>query len=188
MVPRHGSSAFCAPHLAELLSGTPWLDDLHAFDPRSPNREHGRLSLVRRLRRDRFDLALLLTNSLDTAVMAWLGGAGQRVGYARDGRSWFLTRRIPALRDGHRYRAAPMVESYLALSRAIGCPEESPRLELSVTPQESEQAARVWRDLGLRSDGRVVALNSTGAYGSAKLWPVEPLRLSGAADRGKARS
>ncbi len=66
-----------------------------------------------------------------------------------------------------------MVESYLALARAIGCPQESPRLELNVTAAESEQAARVWRDLGLRTDGRVVALNSTGAYGAAKLWPAE---------------
>lgn len=161
------------PHLAELLSGTPWLDELHAFDPRSPHSEHHRLALVRRLRRDRFDLALLLTNSFDTAVMAWLGGVGQRVGYARDARSLFLTHRIPAPREGRRYRAAPMVESYLALARAIGCPEESPRLELAVMPVESEQAARVWRDLGLPNDGRVVALNSTGAYGTAKLWPVE---------------
>ncbi len=66
-----------------------------------------------------------------------------------------------------------MVESYLALARAIGCPDESQQLELCVTAREAEQAARVWHDLGLRSDGRVVALNSTGAYGAAKLWPAE---------------
>ena len=46
-------------------------------------------------------------------------------------------------------------------------------MELNVTAAESEQAARVWHDLGLRTDGRVVALNSTGAYGAAKLWPAE---------------
>ena len=100
------------------------------------------MALLARLRRERFDLALLLTNSLHTAVMAWLGGAKQRVGYARDGRSWFLTGRLPPLRDGRGYRPAPMVESYLALARAIGCPDESPRLELAVTAAENEQAAR----------------------------------------------
>ena len=56
----------------------------------------------------------------------------------------------------------------------VGCPDESPQLELCVTPREAEQAARVWHELGLRSDGRVVALNSTGAYEQhAKLWPSE---------------
>ena len=28
------------------------------------------------------------------------------------------------------------------------------------------------RSLGLRRDGRVIAVNSTGAYGAAKLWPL----------------
>jgi ADP-heptose:LPS heptosyltransferase len=37
-----------------------------------------------RRRTERFDLALLLPNSLHVALMAWLGGARQRVGYARD--------------------------------------------------------------------------------------------------------
>jgi heptosyltransferase II len=161
------------PHLAELLSGTTWIDDVHPFDPRSRRRELGRLALLGRLRRERFDMALLLTNSLHTAVMAWLGGAKKRVGYARDGRSWLLTDRVQPLRNGREYAPLPMVESYLALARAMGCPDESPRLELALTSEESEHAGRAWRDLGLRTDGRVIALNSTGAYGSAKLWPAD---------------
>jgi heptosyltransferase-2 len=110
---------------------------------------------------------------LHTAALAWLGGARQRVGYARDGRSLLLTRPVPVARVGRRFLPLPMAESYLALARAIGCPEESPQLELNVTAAESQQAARVWRDLGLRTDGRVIALNSTGAFGTAKLWPAE---------------
>ncbi len=161
------------PQLAELLNGSDWLDEQLPFDPKSRRREHGRLALIARMRRQRFDIALLLTNSLHTAALAWLGGARQRVGYARDGRSLLLTKPIEAARVGRQFLPLPMVESYLALARAIGCPEESPQLELNVTAAESEQAARVWRDLGLRTDGRVVALNSTGAYGTAKLWPAE---------------
>ena len=161
------------PQLAELLTGSDWLDEQFPFDPKSGRREQGRLALIGRMRRQPFDMALLLTNSLHTAALAWLGGARQRIGYARDGRSLLLTRPLPAARNGRRFRPAPMVESYLALARAIGCPEESPQLELNVTAAESKLAARVWHDLGLRSDGRVVALNSSGAYGAAKLWPSE---------------
>ncbi len=173
------------PQLAELLQGTHWLDEQFPFDPKSGQKGHGRWALIGRMRRQRFDTALLLTNSLHTAVLAWLGGARQRVGYARDGRSLFLTRPVRAAsRPGDQgymvpagarrhFRPAPMVESYLALARAIGCPAEPPQLELNVTAAESDQAARVWRDLGLRTEGRVVAMNSTGAYGTAKLWPAE---------------
>jgi heptosyltransferase II len=161
------------PQLAELLNGSPWLDELVPFDPASSNKENGRLALIGRMRKQRIDLALLLTNSLHSAVLAWLGGARRRVGYARDCRSWFLTDRILALRDGRRFRPTPMVESYLALARAIDCPEEPPKLELTVTAAETAIADRVWQDLGLRTDGRVVALNSSGAYGAAKLWPID---------------
>jgi heptosyltransferase II len=167
------------PHLADLLDGSNWLDAQIPFDPASGRKELGRLALIGRLRRERIDLALLLTNSLHTAALAWLGGARQRVGYARDGRSWLLTGRVPAaghhvpMVGGRKFRPSPMVESYLTLARAIGCPVETPQLELKVTAAENAQAERVWRDLGLRTDGQVVALNSTGAYGEAKLWPVE---------------
>jgi len=161
------------PQLAELLHGSNWLDEQFLFDPKSGYKEFSRLALVGRMRQQRFDRALLLTNSLHTAALAWLGGARERVGYARDGRSLLLTNRVPAARDGRQFRPAPIVESYLALSRAIGCPEESPQLELKVTAAESNQAARVWRELGLRTDGQVVAINSSGAYGAAKLWPAE---------------
>ncbi len=161
------------PQLAELLGGSHWLDEQFPFDPQSGRKKYGGLALIGRMRRQRFDIALLLTNSLHTAVLAWLGGARQRVGYARDGRSLLLTKPLRTARVGRQFLPVPMAESYLALARAVGCPEESPQLELNVTAAESEQAERVWRDLGLRTDGRVVALNSSGAYGTAKLWPIE---------------
>jgi len=161
------------PQLAKLLHGSDWLDEQLPFDPKSGKKEFGRLALVGHMRRQRFDVALLLTNSLHTAALAWLGGARQRVGYARDGRSLLLTNPVQAARDGRQFRPVPMVESYLALARAIGCQEESLQLELNVTAAERTQAERVWHDLGLRTDGRVVVLNSSGAYGAAKLWPAE---------------
>ena len=100
------------PQLAELLHGSDWLDEQFPFDPKSGRREHGRLALIGRMRRQRFDMALLLTNSLHTAALAWLGGARQRVGYARDGRSLLSDqagpprpatgRRLPAGADGRK--------------------------------------------------------------------------------------
>ena len=99
------------PQLAELLCGSDWLDEQFLFDPKSPQREEGRLALIGRMRRQRFDMALLLTNSFHTAMLAWLGGARQRVGYARDGRSLLLTKPVPATRKGRQFRPAPMVES-----------------------------------------------------------------------------
>lgn len=161
------------PNLAELLIGTRWLDEPWYFDPSSGHSEWGRMALIRQMRRQRFDMALLLTNSLHTALLAWLGGAKERVGYVRDCRGHLLTGRLYPRRDGRRVRPAPMVDVYMELARSLGCGPESPRLELVATETEQCQAKRIWQALGLRTDGRVIALNSTGAYGAAKVWPPQ---------------
>jgi heptosyltransferase-2 len=102
-----------------------------------------------------------------------LGGAGQRIGYVRDGRGLLLTGKLYPRRCGGRLLPAPMVASYLALAEAIGCRPEPPRLELATVEAEENLGARIWRDLRLRTDGRVIALNCSGAYGAAKRWPLE---------------
>jgi heptosyltransferase-2 len=65
-----------------------------------------------------------------------------------------------------------MVDYYLGLAYAVGCPSEDRRLELATTPRDEAAADATWRQHGLR-DGRVVVLNSSGAFGAAKLWPIE---------------
>ena len=106
------------PQLAELLQGSHWLDEQFPFDPKSGHKGHGRLALIGRMRRQRFDMALLLTNSLHTAVLAWLGGARQRVGYARDGRSLFLTRPVRVSADQD-YRVPAGISGPRRWSKAI---------------------------------------------------------------------
>lgn len=161
------------PYLAQVLDGTDWLDEQWYYDPRAKQPELRFRAFARRMRRERWDAAVLLTNSLRTALLAWLGGARRRVGYARYGRSLLLTQRLHLLRDGWRVRPSPMVDCYLKLAEAMGCPPESPRLELATTAVDEESAEGVWQRLDLRRDGRVVLLNSSGAFGAAKLWPVE---------------
>jgi heptosyltransferase-2 len=158
--------------LADLFTGTNWLDELWYFDPASSHAEWGRMALVNRLRRARFDVAVLLTNSLHTALLAWLGGAKERIGYVRDLRGPLLTRKLFPPRLGRRLLPTPVVQTYLSLAEAAGCSPGSPRLELAVTRAERELADRIWHELGLRQ-GRVIALNSSGAYGAAKVWPPE---------------
>ena len=161
------------PYLADVLAGTPWLDEQWFFNPRAKDRSLRWRAVARRMRAERFELAALLTNSLRTAWVAWLGGAKERIGYVRYGRGPLLTGKLYPRRVGRRLVPAPMVETYLDVARAIGCGEESPRLELATLPGDERSADAAFKGLGLRGDGRVVALNSSGAYGGSKLWPVE---------------
>ena len=161
------------PYLAETLGGTPWLDEQWYFDPRAKDAQVRMRAIVGRMRQARFDVAVLFPNSFRTGLMAFLAGARERVGYVRYGRGPLLTTRLYPERRGRHLVPQPTVDTYLGLAEALGCPPESPRLELATTAVEENIAERVWHNLGLRDDGRVIALNSSGAFGAAKLWPTE---------------
>jgi heptosyltransferase-2 len=161
------------PYLIDILGGTDWFDELWPFDPMAKDRSIRDWSVGRRMRREEFDTAVLLTNSLRTAMMAWLSRAKRRIGYARYWRGPLLTDKLSYRRFQGRILPEPMVESYLAVARALGCGEESPRLELRTTEADERSADAVFAKLNLRTDRRVVLLNSSGAFGGAKLWPVE---------------
>lgn len=161
------------PHLGEVLAGTPWLDEQVLYDPRSQAAAHRAWQVIRRLRTLRLDTAVLLTNSLRTALVAWLGGASERIGYVRGGRGWLLNRKLMPRRQHGRFVPAPVLDYYLDLAYALGCPPEPPRLELATSRHDERAADQAWRRLGLAPQERVVAFNSSGAFGAAKLWPSE---------------
>ncbi len=161
------------PYLADVLAGTGWLDEQWLFDPHAKDRGLHGWAVARRMRAERFDVAVLLSNSLRTAIVAWLGGAKERIGYVRYGRGPLLTGKLYPRRVGRDLVPRPVVETYLELARVLGCGEQSPRLELVTVEADERSADGVFQRLGLPSDGGVVALNSSGAYGAAKLWPVE---------------
>lgn len=170
------------PHVAAALDGTDWLNDQLIYDRRSKQPEHRGWRFVRTLRQQRFDTVMLMTNSLRTGLLAWLSGAGKRIGYDCYGRGPLLTRgfQYPRHTQAERCRvtAFPMVDFYNNLVEgAFGCPVDS-RLELATTPADELAADGAWKRLGLSSD--VVVFNCSGAYGSAKLWPVENFAALGA--------
>lgn len=158
------------PYVADVLAGTTWLDEQFTYQPR---RWASNLALVRQLRERNIDTALLLTNSLHTAALAYLGGAKTRLGYRRGGRSWLLNRQLDPPRVGGKFVPAPVLDYYLELAYALGCKVESPQLELSTLPEDEHQANETWRRLDLPPKGEVIALNNGGAFGAAKLWPTD---------------
>ena len=54
----------------------------------------GRLKLAAQLRGGGFDLAILLQNAFDAALIAWLARIPRRIGYKSDGRGLLLTRGV----------------------------------------------------------------------------------------------
>jgi heptosyltransferase-2 len=155
------------------VEGAPWFDDLIPFDAKARDRGARTWAVLRRLRAERADVAVLFPNSWRPALLAVLAGIPRRIGYIRGGRGLLLTDRLsyPCGRDGRRV-PTPIVASYLALARRLGCPSDSLLPELFTTAADEEAADNAWARLGLIG-APVVCLNTGGAYGPAKSWPVE---------------
>jgi len=120
------------------------------------------------LRRTGSDTAVLLPNSLQTALMARQAGIPERWGYRRGFRRWLLTRAIP--RPGGLVHQA---DYYRRLVAALGVAngERVPTLEV---PAALVDAARDLLTAGGWTPGtRLLGIAPGAAYGGAKRWPPE---------------
>jgi heptosyltransferase-2 len=161
------------PYVADVLAGTNWLDELLPYDRKSRDAAQHFSGVCEQLRARQLDIAVLLTNSLSSAWLAWRSGARRRIGYARNGRSLLLTERLIAPRVGWNWAPISAVDYYLELAYALDAPLEPRRLELATTPADEQAADRAWAKLGLARASRVVAISTGGAFGAAKRWPDE---------------
>jgi lipopolysaccharide heptosyltransferase II len=120
-------------------------------------------------------LALLLTESFSSALLAWLAGVPERIGFAAEGRGFLLTRRVS--RPGAARSTARAAE-YRHLAAAAGLEPRSEFPTLKATPEESESGRASLDRAGLAGAGYLVVAPGA-SYGPAKQW--EPRRFARAA-------
>jgi heptosyltransferase-2 len=160
------------PVIAQVLDGLRCFDTWFTWCPGGPKKTERTWTVLRALRRERPDMAVLLTNSFHSAVVARMTGASRRVGYRRDGRGWLLTDAIQPAKSGRRFIPSPMIDYYLELPYRLGCPREGYRLDLATTAADERAADAVWQLYGLHRAARLILLNPGAAYGQAKCWPA----------------
>jgi heptosyltransferase II len=163
----------CKPYVAGVLDGAPWFDGLEFLDRCGP-RQNRWPGVAWRLRRMRFDLAVLLANTFRSALVAWLAGCRRRVGFVRHGRGVLLTDRFQfAIGPAGALRPSPIIDDYNRLAQAVGCPRPGYRMELCTTAADEQKADAVWEKFRLGDRPEVICLNPGAAFGASKLWPAE---------------
>ena len=164
--------AVARPYVAGLLGGAPWFDEHLWLDPKGAWGQSN-LAVARQLRRRGIDLAVLMPNSLRSALVAWLGGCRRIVGFERFGRRWMLTDALAPVRDEcGRLKPVPIIDDYNRLAEAAGCAAPGHRLELFTTDHDERDADAVWDRFDLSRRREVVLLNPGAAFGAAKHWSL----------------
>lgn len=155
----------------------PWVADLYAREavcdkviPYLPAAGRGdwiaKLSAGRGLASEKFDTAVLLPNSFESALVAKLAGIPRIIGYNRDGRGLLLTDAIPVCKE-HRHERF----YYLELLKRAGLIAEFPVDDgVRLTPAP-EAGAALLKARGIALP--VIGVSPGAAYGNAKRWLPE---------------
>ena len=151
------------PWVAGLFASAPFVDKVWT-EPK-PVTLTDWTRTARKIRLGNFDAAVLLPNSFESALMTFLAGVPQRIGYATDGRSWMLTTSLkPSREERHQ------IYYYLDLVKMLRAEAVQPSIEISATAEERAEARRLLKQGGIPAGTAFLVLNPGAAYGSAKRW------------------
>jgi len=156
------------PWVADVFKKSPHIDRVIPYYKKTTH--HGLAGMYRlsqELKKENFDLAILLQNAFEAALITYMAGIPLRAGYSRDCRGLLLTHAI-ALKKNR--KTIHQVHYYQGLLADLGLKIGSDELFLEVGEKEKEQAVKL---LGNKHPGPIIGLNPGAAYGPAKRWPAE---------------
>ena len=120
------------------------------------------------IRRTGADTAVLLPNSLQTALVARRAAIPERWGYRRSLRGWLLTRAVPRPRG-----LVHQTDYYRHLVAALGIANGDRVPRLDVPAGVVDGARDMLAGAGCTPGARLLGIAPGAAYGGAKRWPPE---------------
>jgi lipopolysaccharide heptosyltransferase II len=163
------------PAAAPIVGGNPHLDEIVVIPlSRGLGRLRDDVRVARRLRRQRFDVAIDLHGGPRSAWLTWTSGAPTRIGYTIKGRSWMYTHAVPRAADLTPRHSVQNQWDLLRPLRIAACDASRDAVEMT---EDSTAAARV--DERLRSagigPGNAVVVIHVSAGNPFRRWPAESL-------------
>jgi heptosyltransferase-2 len=163
-----------APGSSDVVQGVPYVDEMIYWDPLTIHADSrgshrtlsAKIAFLKDLRRRHFNKVYVLKRSLSSAVIAWLSGAHQRIGFDTEGRGLLLTTRVPYRHDIHE------VKNFLNILTADGINVKDDFLEIWTNREEEERVERILADAGVPPSARLAAIHPFSAV-TQRGWPLE---------------
>jgi len=172
-------SLLVRPWVKDVYSAVDFVDEVIEYDKAGIHSGcTGFRRLASNLRQQRFSLAIILQNAFEAALLSWCARIPIRIGYARDGRSAFLShpcRTDPEVQKVHQ------VYYYLGILSGIGLTEPRlwmrkeyhPSIKIGVTDSDRNSAREALQSHGVQEGEILVGVNPGAFYGGAKRWLPE---------------
>jgi len=155
------------PRCKEILETNTRINELIVFDENGSEKTFwGKLNFAFKLRKEEFDTAFILHRSLARALITFIAGINERVGYDTKGRGFLLTKRLNSpTEDIHK------VEYFLGLAKAIGADTSKKDYEFFITEPDRKRADCILEANGVYYDDKFAVLNPGGNW-MPKRWPA----------------
>ena len=168
--PKASITAMCRRPICALLEQEEAIDELFCFaKPANGFLRREQRDLIGKLQTGKYDVGILLTNSLSSAWWFWQGNVKRRIGFRGHFRSWLLSDSL-AREEEHQ------VESYKRLLHPLGISKSKTAPRLTVSEEEVQASKQLLYQRGYREGKTLIGINPGAAYGSAKCWPMERFR------------
>jgi heptosyltransferase-2 len=167
------------PWVAEIFEKNPVVDGVVIYQsPGIHQGLRGKWRLAQQLKGEGFELAILLQNAFEAALISFLAGIPRRAGYDTDARGFLLTH--PVAMTG-RIKREHQVDYYLGMVGSLGFQPVHSVPSLQVSAARQEEAKRKLESFGFGESQGLVGISPGATYGSAKEW--FPERYAELADR-----
>ena len=165
-------TAMCQANIAPLFSYDPNIEEVFSYKrPSGWIHRHKHFDLIEELRKGKYDLGVLLTNSLSSAWWFWRGHVKNRIGYATNARSLLLNKAVSFPKNMEKQH---LVQTYKTLLDPLGLPKSDSKPKLYLAPKEIQETQELLRRLNIDiSHHKLIGINPGAAYGSAKCWLPE---------------
>lgn len=169
--PKAHITVMCLKSMASLFSCDQDVDAVLPFErPKGKHKRQLKHDIIKKLKEGNFDVGLLLTNSFSSAFWFWQAGIKERIGFAKDARSIFLTKSITHLPS---WQSFHQVDVYKMLVNQFGITKSRTNPRLFCSAKEMQQAQLLLKNYGVGRSDALVGINATASYGDAKCWLPE---------------
>jgi heptosyltransferase-2 len=164
--PHSHLSFLLIPETKNCLENNPHLNEILVYDKRKKWGLKQFLRILGEVRRRDFDLAVIPHRSLRSALLAYLAGIKQRIGFNRSAGSALLTHKIAYLNNIHE------VDRNLSLLSDLSTNLKDISPELFPSPEDYNYVCRLLDESGIRENDKLACI-APGSIWSTKRWLPE---------------
>jgi heptosyltransferase II len=152
----------------EVLKNNPRINEIIVYDEYGKHKSlWAKIKFIRYLRKKHFDSVYILHPSLRRAMIGFLAGIPNRIGYSTKKRGFLLTKAIPINPE-----SMHKVDYFLNLLDQVGIPNVDRKCEFFLSEKDKNDAALILEKAGITAKDRFVVFNPGGNW-LMKRWPVK---------------